>query len=223
MRIINGLKYTLVDQFKVLLFATLSAIVILIGFTVLFISNDFVLRFEWAPIFVYAGVIILIFMGASYAPIYFRTLIQGGFTRLEIFIILVITDIVLLISGLSILFISLAISLSNHYPAMIRALSENNINVLSYSTMFILGTFASRTLFNCVGLIINKFNNRFAATFVGVIAYFLLGAISRNLNSYNVFRFLNNYGVITSVVCLAVLFSIQFMIIKTHNSKPITK
>lgn len=221
MRIINGLKYTIVDQFKVLAITIASVFGVFLGMMALFASSSSGFRPEVYPMFIWLSFILMVFMGVSYAPIYFRTLIQGGFTRKEIFIIQIITDIVILLSGGILVFFSvLPIIPAEIFRALQIYFKDDFINIVA---TFILGIMATRTLFNCFGLIINKFDNRFAGGAFVITIYFLFGLFSRATSGFEVHKFLEQYGLIVSVLYLACLLVIEFFIIKTHNSKPITK
>lgn len=218
MRIINGLKYTVVDQFKVLAITIASVFVVFLGIVAIYASPYATFRAESYSFFIAVSFVLMVFMGISYTPIYFRTLIQGGFTRKEIFIIQIITDVIILFSG----GVLVALSILPTVPAEAWRLLPIYFN----SNVFIilaLGTLASRTLFNCVGLIINKFNNRFASGAVGITIYFLFGALSRAGAGMELDNFFKNYGILFSILYLATLLAIEFFIMQTHNSKPITK
>lgn len=221
MRIINGLKYTVVDQFKILAITIASVFAIFLGIVALFASNSNGFRSESYPVFIMLSFVLMIFMGVGYAPVYFRTLVQGGFTRKEIFIIQIITDIVILFSGGIMVFFSiLPIIPVEVFRAVQIYFVDNFINIIGTA---ITGVMATRTLFNCFGLIINKFNNRFAGTVVGVTVYFLFGMFSRATSGLEIHKFIEHHGLIFSVLYLACLLVIEFFIIKTHNSKPISK
>lgn len=218
MRIINGLKYTLVDQFKVLATTLISVFVIFLGIIALFASSYATFRPEAYSLFTTLSFVLMIFMGISYTPIYFRTLIQGGFTRKEIFIIQVITDIIILFSGGVLVTLSILPTVPTEALKLFPIYFKGELLLTS-----ILSILASRTLFNCVGLIINKFNSRFASGAVGVTIYFLFGLLSRAGATLELDSFFRDYGVIVSILYLASLLAIEFFIMKTHNSKPITK
>lgn len=221
MRIINGLKYTVVDQFKVLAITIASVFAIFLGIVALFSPSSNGLRSESYPVFIVLSFVLMIFMGASYAPIYFRTLVQSGFTRKEIFIIQIITDIVILLSGSTMVLFSILPTI----PAEAFRVFQNYFSGLFVNIIgsFILGIMATRTLFNCIGLIINKFNNRFAGVAVGVTIYFLFGIFNSVTGFSGMHLFIEHYGLLFSILYLTCLLIIEFFIIKTHNSKPISK
>lgn len=219
MRILNGLKYTVVDQFKVLAMTLASVFVVFLGIIALFSSGSSVIRLEAYPMFIWLSFVLMVFMGISYTPIYFRTLVQSGVTRKEIFTIQIITDVVILLSGGVIVLLSIIPFFPKDVFKLLSIFNPQWDSVLTFTLSII----ATRTLFNCFGLILNKFNSRFAGFAVVVTIYFLLGLFSRVTSNFEINRFLEQYGLIFSVLCLATLLVIEFFIIKTHNSKPITK
>ncbi|MBS4762185.1 hypothetical protein KG089_05550 [Carnobacteriaceae bacterium zg-ZUI252] len=222
MRILNGLKYTLVDQFKVLLISIASVFGVVMLFGLLATrGRDFSISSNFIPVFFWVGFLILIFMGFSFTPIYFRTLIQGGFTRLEIFITQVITDTLIVISGFIIAVLSLYLSAPQEISRVYHA-TTYVFNPLVLLSMILLGFLGSRTLLNCLGLIANKFTNKFAGFIIVFVGYYGAGVL---LSSFDVQleKIFYNYGIYISLIYLAVLLCAQYFIMKTHNSKPITK
>ncbi|QTU82938.1 hypothetical protein J7S27_06625 [Carnobacteriaceae bacterium zg-C25] len=223
MRILNGLKYTLVDQFKVLLISIASVFGVVMLFSLLATKGRGIsIAPEFLTIFVWIGFLILIFMGFSYTPIYFRTLIQGGFTRLEIFLTQIITDIIIVISGCVLCLFSLFFTAPTEVAYAYKT-ATYVFNPFIMLLLILLGFFGSRTLFNCLGLIANKFSNKFAGIIIVFVSYYGAGVLLSSFDISPTADFIVDYGIYFSLIYVAALLCAQYFIMKTHNSKPITK
>lgn len=227
MRILNGLKYTILDQFKVLgitfvsVFTIFFLMIVLSGGSVYFGSGRSMAPL--VPIFLIWSVIIILFMGVSYTSIYFRTLIQTGFTRLEIFLVTLLTDVAVVISGVVLIASSLLIMLPNEIFSEIEFSVVIDKPVGLVALYLIVALLSTRTLFNVIGLVVNKFNNRFAGVMIGFGVYFLSGIVGRLFFDIGISDFIVENITITIVLYLALMLGVEYLIMQSHNSKPITR